>query len=117
MAEVQRGNVRLTVSEEEVSKYMAKGFSVVDGRTGKIIKQSVPTELGQLQKAYSEHVEIIKNLTAEVERLKAELAGKTAGVKATPAEPEEDEGWSDWQDQEEPEEVVEKPAKNKKKSK
>lgn len=115
MAEVQRGNVFLTVSEDEVNKYMAKGFSVVDER-GRVIRQSVPTELGPLQKAYSEHVETIKNLTAEVERLKSELEAVKAGVK-TPAKAdpeEEDKGWDDWADAEE---VEDKPVKKVKKSK
>ena len=81
MAEVQRGNVFLTVSDADVAKYMAKGFSVVD-KFGKVIQQSVPTELGQLQKAYSEHVEIIKQKDTEIASLKAELqALKTAGEK------------------------------------
>lgn len=114
MALVQRGNVYLTIPEDDIKKYMAKGYNVIDEKTGKVIRQSIPTELGDLQKAYSEHVEIIKNLTAEVERLKAELSGKTAGDTNTPAEPEEDKSWDDWQDQEEPEEVVEKPVKKKK---
>ena len=115
MAGVQRGNVFLNVSEEEVNKYMAKGFSLVDEKTGRVIKQCVPTELGQLQKAYSEHVAQIEALTAEVERLKSELEGKKAGAKKTPAAPEpEDEGWDDWAEAEE--EPEEKPKKKKSKA-
>lgn len=116
MAEVQRGNVFLTVSEDEINKYMAKGFSVVDER-GRVIRQSVPTELGPLQKAYSEHVETIKKLTAEVEKLKSELEIAKAGAKKAPAKAdpeEEDKGWDDWADAEE---VEEKPVKKVKKSK
>lgn len=125
MAEVQRGNVFLTIDDADINKYMAKGFSVVD-KNGKVIKQSVPTELGQLQKAYSEHVELIKQKDTEIASLKAELqALKTAGEKKSPAakpkaakkeEIEETESdWDDWADAEEVEE--EKPVKKSKKSK
>lgn len=119
MTNVQRGNVFLTVSDEEVNKYMAKGFSIVD-EYGKVIKQSIPTELKELQKAYSEHEAIIKQKDAEIAKLKAELA---AGAEKTPAgksklfnteeeeTSEEDTGWEDWS---EAEEVDEKPKKSKK---
>ena len=109
MAQVQRGNVFLTVSDNELEKYMAKGFSVVD-EMGNVIKQSFPTELRQLQKAWSEHVEIIKQKDEEIARLKAEIEKlKTAGVEKAPAVEQKDDSWGDW---EEPEE---KPAKKQRK--
>ena len=122
MAEVQRGNVFLTVSDADVAKYMAKGFSVVY-KFGNVIKQSVATELGQLQKAYSEHIELIKKKDTEIASLKAELqALKSAGEKKSPAvkpkkvqEEEESADWDDWGDAEEVDE--EKPVKKSKKSK
>ena len=58
MANVQRGNVFLTVSEEQVEKYLSKGYSLVD-EFGRVIRQSVPTELGELQKAFSEHTALL----------------------------------------------------------
>lgn len=124
MAEVQRGNVFLTIDDEDIKKYMAKGFSVVD-QFGKVIKQSVPTELGQLQKAYSEHTELIKQKDIEIASLKAELqALKSAEVKKTSAakpkkvqEVEEETSEADWDDWGDAEEVDEKPVKKSKKSK
>ena len=124
MAEVQRGNVFLTIEDGEIPKYMAKGFSVVD-KFGHVIKQSVPTELGQLQKAYSEHVELIKKKDNEIASLKAELqALKAAGEKKSPAAKpkakkevvEEEASEDDWDDWADAEEVEEKPAKKSKKS-
>ena len=118
MVDVQRANVFLTIPEDQIDKYMAKGFSVVDAN-GKVIKQSVPTELGQLQKAYSEHVETIKHLNSEIANLRAKLQALTAG-ETTPAAPrgvkaEEpdtaDEAWDEWSDAEEAEE---KPKKKRK---
>lgn len=109
MADVKRGNVFLTIRDDEIEKYMAKGFSVVD-KNGKVIRESVPTELGQLQKAYSENTETIKKLTAENAQLKAELSKIKAGAKAAPAESTESQGWDDWQEE------VDKPAKKPKKT-
>lgn len=121
MVEVCRGNVFLDISEEEIEKYMAKGFSIVDEKTGKIIKQSIPTSLDELQKAYSEHVETIKKLTLENTQLKSKLQEKTAEVKTSAApkgektvetkESEDDNSWDGW---EEAEEIDEKPKKSKK---
>lgn len=114
MARVQRGNVVLRVSDTEVNKYMAKGFSLID-EAGRVIKQSVPTELGQLQRAYSEQAAIIEALKAENAELKAQLQDKKAGAKKTPAAPEpQDEGWDDWAEAEE--EPEEKPKKKKSKA-
>lgn len=130
MVEVQRGNVCLDIPEADIPKYMAKGFSVVD-EYGRVIKQSVPTEIGQLQKAYSEHVATIKAKDIEIASLKAELqALKTAEENKTSAvepkapkkkkevveEPVEEEtseeDWDDWGNAEEI--VEEKPTKKKK---
>lgn len=132
MVKVRRGNTTLRVDEVEVVKYMAKGFSVIDAN-GNIVKQSVPTEIGQLQKAYSEHVEVIKQKDAEIAKLKSEIESlkkEKAGEKKSSAsksklfpadEVEEsekteatEEGWDDWGDAEEIEET--KPVKKNKKS-
>lgn len=122
MVNVQKGNVFLNISNEEVDKYMAKGFSIVD-EFGRVIKQSIPTELGELQKAYSDHEEIIKKKDAEIAELKAEIQRLTAGADKTPAKepespaveeeetPAEDNGWDEWN---EAEEIEEKPKKSKK---
>ena len=118
MVDVQRANVILTISEEEVDKYMSKGFSVIDAN-GNVVKQSVPTELSQLQKAYSEHVATIQQLNSEIANLRAQLQALTAG-ETTPAapkgvegnEPKESKGlWDDWSDAEE---ADEKPKKRRK---
>ena len=121
MANVQRGNVFLTVSEEQVEKYLSKGYSLVD-EFGRVIRQSVPTELGELQKAFSEHTALLKQKDAEIASLKAEIQElKSAGEKKSPAgksklfnteeESTEENGWDDWADAEE---VEEKPKKTKK---
>lgn len=124
MLEVCRGNVYLDISEDEVEKYLAKGFSIVDPKTDRIIKQSIPTSLSELQKAYSEHVDTINQLNLEVARLKSKLQAQAEGEKpsASPkgevekaAEPEATSDWDDWDSAEEVEE--EKPKKSKKSKK
>ena len=128
MVEVCRGNVYLDITEEEVDKYMAKGFSIVDAKTGKIIKQSIPTSLEELQKAYTEHTKQIENLKLENSQLKFKLQALTAeGDKPSAApkgekpeeakKPESDDSWDDWADAEEVDEPEEKPKKKRKSSK
>ena len=99
MAIVQRANVLLTVPDTEVDKYIAKGYSVLDA-SGNVIKQHVPTELIQLQKAYSDHVEQIKQLTSEIARLKSQLA-EVKNASAPLKGDEATEGWDDWSSDEE----------------
>ena len=123
MVEVCRGNVYLDISNDEVEKYLAKGFSLVDPKTDKIIKQSIPTSIAELQKAYSDHVETIKQLNLEIARLKSKLQAQSAegNTSAAPKgeleKAEESKVTSDWDDWAEAEEVDEKPKKKSKKSK
>lgn len=123
MVNVQRANVFLTISDDDIDKYMAKGYSIVDDR-GNVIKQSIPVDLLELQKAYTEHVNIIKQKDSEIATLRAQL--KEAEAKKASAIPEgkveekatgkkkaaKDESWDDWEDAEEVEE--EKPRKKRK---
>ena len=80
MTRIERGNVVLDVQDEEVEHYLLLGFNVTDSQ-GRIIKTSIPTNLGALQAAFVENQAIIADLrntiaelTEEVERLKAENA-------------------------------------------
>lgn len=98
MAEVCKGNVYLTISEEEIDKYMSKGFSLVDEKTGKVIKQSIPTEIGSLQKLYSEQVELNKKLTEEIALLrnKIESLEKAEPTTKVGSASEDSDSWDDW---------------------
>lgn len=75
MVTVQRANTVLSVPEEWADRYLDQGYSVIDA-TGKIIKQSVPKDLGTLQKAYIEHEQEIEKLKATIEQLTAKKAGR-----------------------------------------
>ena len=122
MVNVRRANVFLTIPEDAINKYMSQGYSLVDER-GNIIKESIPNDLVQLQKAYTEHTEIIKQKDSEIADLRAQLkelaeakASASPEGKATKAEKpkkkEVDDSWDDWEDAEEVEE--EKPRKKRK---
>lgn len=114
MIEVQRANVCLTIPEDEVEKYMAKGFSVIDSETGKIVKQSIPTDLRELQKAYTEHVETIKQLTSENASLKSLLQQGSVKAPAAPKGEKAVKAEEDWGDWDSAEEIEEQPKKSKK---
>lgn len=98
MAEVCKGNVYLTISKDEIDKYLSKGFSLIDEKTGKIIKQSIPTEVGPLQKLYEEQLAINKKLTDEIVvlRNKIESLQQVESVTQTDSTPEDSDPWSDW---------------------
>lgn len=71
--QVRRANVYLRVPQDEVSRYIAKGYDVVDDK-GNVLKASVPNDLGTLQKAFLDKNAEIKSLKAEIGALKEELS-------------------------------------------
>lgn len=67
---VQRANVVLYIDPEQLDYYMSQGYNVIND-AGKVIRASVPNDLGTLQKAYVEHMAEIKSLKQQIEELKA----------------------------------------------
>lgn len=82
MARVERGNVVLQVKDYEVQHYLNLGYNLTD-ETGNILKQSIPTNLGELQAAYLEHTTKITELEDTVAKLTAQLSTKKATTKKT----------------------------------
>lgn len=81
LVQIKRGNVRLKVPRDEAERYYSQGYDIVD-KSGKVLKTSVPNDLGTLQKAFIDNAARIKELEAENKRLNAELAKvKKAGSK------------------------------------
>jgi len=72
---VERGNVVLRVPDYDVQRFIDQGYNLVDEK-GNVIQASVPRDLGTLQKMYTEHIEEIKQLKAEIEELQSKLAEK-----------------------------------------
>lgn len=71
MAYIQRANVVLQVKDSEVDYYVNLGYNEIT-RDGKIIRESIPNDVGVLQKHYKESKAKIAELEAEIIRLKAE---------------------------------------------
>lgn len=78
---VKRANVVLTVNQEDVERYIKKGYDVL-GEDGEVAVAATPNDPDTLKKAYMEHLAEIKELKAEIARLKAEKQE----VKATEVE-------------------------------
>lgn len=74
MATVEKGNVVLTVKDDETEHYLEMGYNVVDG-SGNIIRECVPTDVVALRAAYIAHKKEIKALKNEIEALKAQISG------------------------------------------
>lgn len=68
---VRRANVVLTVTENEMEKYLARGFTILDD-SGKVIKKPIPNDVNALRKAYIEHEAEIAKLKAKIEQLEAQ---------------------------------------------
>lgn len=85
MARVERGNVVLTVKEHEIQHYLNLGYNLTDD-AGNILKQAIPTNIGELQTAYLEHTKKIAELEDTVAKLTAQLSVK----KTTPKKAKED---------------------------
>lgn len=71
MVNVQRANVILTVPEDEVEKYYEKGFNILD-QYGNILKASVPSDKGTLQKELVSQKQENEKLLKEIAALKAQ---------------------------------------------
>ena len=69
---VQRANVVLQISPQQVDYYLNQGYNVINER-GEVIQASVPRDLGTLQKAFVEDKNTIEALQAEIAELKKKL--------------------------------------------
>lgn len=85
---VENKNVVLTVSESELERYLNMGYNIIDDN-GNVVKESVPRDLGVLQKAYQYHKTRINDLEEEVKRFKAQIKGLKQPDADEPKEPED----------------------------
>lgn len=70
---VQRANVILDVPSDEKANYMAKGYSVIDVKSGKIIEEAVSNDVATLQVQLKNANEKLASKDAEIKKLKAEI--------------------------------------------
>lgn len=73
---VKRKNVFLDIAPEQVEKYKAKGYDVVD-TFGNVIEKCIPNDPQALKKAYDKQVVEIVNLKAKIQKLEAQLKAKS----------------------------------------
>ena len=78
---VQRANVVLQISPQQIDYYLNQGYDVINDK-GEIIQASVPRDLGTLRKAYIEHVAEIEELKEKIKKLEEKRKKKVE----TPAE-------------------------------
>lgn len=81
MVDVKRDNVVLSIEEEDVERYFAKGYSVLD-KFGNVVKASVPSDVGTLRKAFVEHTELLKQKDNEIADLRSQIETLLATVSA-----------------------------------
>lgn len=65
MAIVERGNVVLEVADDDIQRYLDKGYNVTDGK-GSILKQTLVLSTGELH-------QIIAKKDAEIAELKKQI--------------------------------------------
>lgn len=70
---VQRANVILDVPSDEKSNYMAKGYSVIDAKSGKIIEEAVSNDVATLQVQLKDANEKLASKDAKIKKLEAEI--------------------------------------------
>lgn len=67
MATVIKGNALLTIPDDRVSDYVARGYDIASVE-GTVIKKAVPTDLSELQRLYTDQVSKIVNLEKIIEQ-------------------------------------------------
>lgn len=77
---VQRANVVLQISPQQVDYYLSQGYNVINEK-GDVIQASIPKDLGTLQKAFVENGKTIETLQAEIADLKKKLKKATSKKK------------------------------------
>jgi len=87
MIYAQKDNRVVKIDEESIERYANQGYKIVDDK-GAVIRETIPADVPNLQRAYREHTKEIAELKAEVDALKAELE-KAQSAKAVKAESED----------------------------
>lgn len=76
---VRRANGERIIPDEKVAEYLEMGYSVLDAK-GNVVKRPEPKTIPELKAVIAEKDKIIAELTAENEKLKADLAEKDAAT-------------------------------------
>ena len=76
MIYAERGNKVITIREDAIEKYVQQGYIIKD-ESGVVLRETIPTDVPNLRKAYIEHKKEIESLRQQIEELKA-TAKRTA---------------------------------------
>lgn len=68
---VQKGNKQLRIADDQLLNYLARGYDELDQKTGKLIKKEPADELKTLRKENAALKKANKELTEQLEQLKA----------------------------------------------
>lgn len=79
---VQRANVILQISPQQVDYYLNQGYNVINAK-GEVVQASVPKDVGTLQKAYVEHLQEIEELKDKIKKLEEKRTTKKKAGTST----------------------------------
>ena len=90
MMYAEKGNKVIQVSEQEMQRYIAQGFTITDDK-GTVLKDAVPTDPSSLKQAYNKHIAEIANLKKTIAELetKVKTLEKVIAETSKPVEREE----------------------------
>ena len=88
MIYAEKGNRVIQIGDNEVQKYAEQGYKIID-EWGKVIVDSVPTDVPTLRTAYKQQQSEIKKLTEEIQRLKQENGDLLKALSVTKKTKEE----------------------------
>lgn len=88
---VRRGNAILRVPADQKSYYMGLGYNVI-GEDGKVVEETIPTDIGSLQRFYKDAKQQIAGLEDQIKSLKDEIKSLKTQTKpeAKEAKPKAD---------------------------
>jgi hypothetical protein len=71
MVRVRRANSIIEIKDDALDRYLDMGYVQIDEK-GNVLKRGIPTSIGELQVAYTNHMKQIEDLNNEIKKLKAE---------------------------------------------
>lgn len=83
---MKKGGSFLRVPQGAVSRYMAKGYDVVD-ENGNILEASIPNDLVTLRAAYQNHLNEIAALKKRIEELEKKFQEEKPVIEQVPKAP------------------------------
>lgn len=85
----EKGNKVLNIAEEDISRFIAQGFNITDGK-GKLLERGIPTDVSSYKAECSRLNSIISDMQKTIDELKQEIetlkSKKTTTSKDTSTE-------------------------------